>query len=141
MQSAAFSLTTYTFNKVLIDLSKQSGNELSIDFQPSGKFYQETSDFELEFMFRAFTQDKISEPFIQITCTAKFHFESSTSFENIPSYFYKNSIAILFPYVRAFVSTVTLQANIPPVILPTMNLSALENPLKEKTIIIPNKHQ
>lgn len=41
-------------------------------------------------------------------------FESARTLEDIPDYFYANSIAILFPYVRAFVSTVSLQANIPP---------------------------
>lgn len=51
----------------------------------------------------------------------------------MPSYFYRNSIAIVFPYIRAFISTVTLQANIPPIILPTMNLTSLEIPLKQNT--------
>lgn len=61
-------------------------------------------------------------------------FENVSSFDEIPTYFYRNAIAIIFPYVRAFISTVTLQSNIPPVILPTMNLSSLESPLKENTI-------
>ncbi len=70
----------------------------------------------------------------QIKCIAIFEFEDKINFEDIPSYFYINSIAILFPYVRAFVSTVTLQANIPPIVLPTMNISSLGKPLKESTV-------
>ncbi|EXZ22215.1 pretranslocase subunit SecB family protein, partial [Bacteroides fragilis str. S13 L11] len=51
----------------------------------------------------------------------------------IPNFFYPNSIAILFPYVRAFVSTLTLQANIKPILLPTLNLSSLQDTLRENT--------
>ena len=55
---------------------------------------------------------------------------------DIPEYFYPNSLAIVFPYVRAFVSTITLQANMQPVVLPTINLMGLTEELKEKTTVI-----
>jgi preprotein translocase subunit SecB len=35
----------------------------------------------------------------------------------------KNGVAILYPYLRAFVSTLTIQAGIPPIVLPTVNLT------------------
>ena len=53
---------------------------------------------------------------------------------SIPSFFYKNAIAIMFPYVRAFISTLTLQANTKLLNLGLMNLSSLEKPLIENTI-------
>lgn len=56
--------------------------------------------------------EKEEAPFIKVHCSAVFNFGCSIKFEEIPSYFYANSIAIIFPYVRAFISTVTLQANI-----------------------------
>lgn len=43
--------------------------------------------------------------------------------------FEANAIAILFPYIRAIVSTYTANANIAPVILPAMNINAY---LKQK---------
>lgn len=39
--------------------------------------------------------------------------------------FAKNAIAILFPYVRAIVSTYTASANVPPLILPAINVNKL----------------
>jgi len=36
-----------------------------------------------------------------------------------------NSVAILFPYVRALISTITANANIPPVILPPINVAGM----------------
>ncbi|HLO91987.1 MAG TPA: hypothetical protein VK172_12560 [Lentimicrobium sp.] len=75
----------------------------------------------------------MNKPFIKIDCVATYRFQEKLNFQDIPPYFYQNSIAILFPYVRAFVSTVTLQANIGPILLPTMNLSELESPLRDNT--------
>jgi len=42
----------------------------------------------------------------------------------------------MFPYIRAFVSTLTLQANTKLLKLGLMNLSELEEPLKKNTIIV-----
>lgn len=51
--------------------------------------------------------------------------------------FYANSIAIVFPYIRAFISTVTLQANlVSPILLPTMNLTSLGERLMNNTKFI-----
>ncbi len=133
MKKAAFSLTTYRFEKVNIDFTNKTSNEINILFDPSGKFYSKNSSFELTIIFNAF-DDKPDSSFINIQCNAIFEFEKGIEFGDIPSYFYRNSIAIIFPYIRAFISTVTLQANIPPIILPTMNLSSLEEPLKNNTV-------
>lgn len=133
MKKAAFSLNEYRFEKVEIDFSKKTSNDLKILFEPTGKFISKDSSYELNFTFIAHNESPDTS-FVKITCISTFKFEDKISFEEIPSYFYRNSIAIIFPYIRAFISTVTLQANIPPIILPTMNLSSLETPLKENTI-------
>jgi preprotein translocase subunit SecB len=132
MKQAAFSLKHYTFTKVDIDYLKKSDTpDISIDIKPSGIFDKEDSNYKLSFIFSATTND--DKPFIVVVCDSIFTLKNVKSIEEIPSFFYKNSIAILFPYIRAFVSTITLQANREPMILPTMNLSVLESTLKEHT--------
>ena len=42
-----------------------------------------------------------------------------------------NSVAILFPYVRALISTITANANIPPVILPPINVAGMMTNIEE----------
>lgn len=54
----------------------------------------------------------------------------------IPNYFYANSLAIIFPYIRAFVSTITLQSNMHPIVLPTVNLMGLSEKLKRNTDVV-----
>lgn len=134
---AAFSLNKYTFNKVKIDFDSEYLPELEISFNPSGVFKrtEEESIFELTLVFSAKNKGN-SQEFVAIECNSSFKFASNILFEEIPAYFYANSIAIIFPYIRAFVSTVTLQANFPPIVLPTMNLSSLEEPLRRQTKVI-----
>lgn len=71
---------------------------------------------------------------MSVVCNATFMFKDEISFEDIPPYFFANSIVIIFPYVRAFVSTVSLQSNRPAIVLPTMNLSSLQDELKNNTV-------
>lgn len=135
MEKAAFTLVKYSFDKVLIDYSLKSGQEIRIKFMPKGVFEKtdEKSSYNLSFNFKAISSNK-EEPFVDIQCNALFEFAHNITFEEIPSFFYANSIAIIFPYLRAFVSTVTLQANKKPIVLPTMNLSSLEKDLRDNTI-------
>ncbi len=121
--------------KLTLTFQKKTSNSLDIAFSPFGKFISKKSVFELKFKVAAHNGE-VADAFVEIECIAFFKFEDGLQFENIPTYFYRNSIALIFPYVRAFISTVTLQANIPPIILPTMNLSSLEIPLKENTVNI-----
>ena len=132
MNKAAFSLENYFFKKVLIDLSLSKPDEFSVDFKPSGEFNEENNTFELLFQFDAKSINE-EKPFIQIECIALFKFSEHLTFDEIPPYFYVNCIAIIFPYLRAFVSTVTLQSNMPPIVLPTMNLTELAIPLKKNS--------
>ncbi|QJB42780.1 protein-export chaperone SecB [Chitinophaga oryzae] len=44
-------------------------------------------------------------------------------------------MALVFPYLRAFITTLTSVANLNPLILPTYNLSNLGTQLKERTTI------
>lgn len=52
--------------------------------------------------------------------------------EELAQRFVKNAIAILYPYVRALISTYTASANINPLILPAINVNKLiEDQLKK----------
>jgi preprotein translocase subunit SecB len=135
MEKAAFALVKYSFDKIIIDYSLKSGKEIKIQFKPKGVFEknEEKSFYNLTFNFIALSSN-IEKPFVDIECNALFEFADTITFEEIPSFFYANSIAIIFPYLRAFVSTVTLQANKEPIVLPTMNLSSLEKELRDNTI-------
>lgn len=130
--AAAFSIISYQFDKVEIDLSHFKGEDLSVSFDTQGVFVQEASQYELVFSIKVgYSEDEKS--FAQVRCKGIFKFENVSNLDDIPDFFYTNSIAILFPYVRAYLSLVTTQANVPGIILPTYNLSNLKDELRKNT--------
>lgn len=137
MKQADFSLNKYQFTNVELNFDNLTErNNLMLDLNPKGTFFSEKGNYELVFDFVASTMvDGEKTVVVHVVCKAEFHFDNVHSFSDIPEYFYANSIAIIFPYVRAFISTVTLQANIAPIILPTLNLSALRDTLKVCTLV------
>lgn len=150
MQTAAFSISNYQFDKISIDFSNCKNKKLSLNFNVKGIYIEENSTYKLTFILNVFndvekdnssndvekdnsSNDVEKDSFITIRCIGTFVFENVSDITKIPDFFYKNSIAILFPYVRAYVSLITTQANFPGIILPTLNLSELGNILKENT--------
>ena len=135
MENATFTLEGYYFQEISLFLDELESNPtLSINFDPQGEFIESESMYKLKFTFNAKTENT-DKSVVKVLCKASFKFQNITKLEDIPDYFYPNSIAIVFPYVRALVSTLTLQANVKPILLPTMNLSSLKDDLKANTIV------
>lgn len=120
MQKAAFLIENYLFDQVEINLGNYQSGKLDIDFNPGGVFDSSEKSFNLTFEVKV--KDEKDNQFVRVRCNGIFKFQEVSSFEDIPEFFYRNSIAILFPYVRAYISLVTTQANVPGIILPTLNL-------------------
>lgn len=138
IKEASFRLDNYRFEKVVMDLSSNPG-EIGISIEPSGIYHPSNGQYDLKFVFNALRKTD-GQAFIKIDCKARFMFRDPVGFDEIPSYFYLNSVAILFPYVRAFVSIITLQANINALVLPTMNLASLQEILKNNTKVCDNEN-
>ena len=135
MEKAAFKLDGYHFTKASLDFNIPNDAELNISFNPKGVFYVKEARYDLVFDVTVDCSETGTEV-VKVSCEAFFSFDNKVSIEDIPDYFYPNSLAIVFPYVRAFVSTISLQANVQPVVLPTVNLMGLTEKLKEQTQII-----
>lgn len=129
----AFKLDWYRFIKATLNFDIPKQAELTIAFKSSGKYYEIENRYELSFETDVYHESKTA---INVSCIASFTFNKDVKFDDIPDFFYPNSLAILFPYIRAFVSTLTLQANTSPLILPTVNLIGLTDELRQNTSII-----
>ncbi|WP_312762511.1 hypothetical protein [Epilithonimonas sp.] len=137
MEQATFTFEKYQIDKFSFDIENATNKRTSVKIDPSGDFFSSESKFVLTFKFYAFDKELgFEKSFVECLLTAIFNFsEDIKNIDDIPTYFYANSIAIVFPYLRAFISSLTIQANIIPVILPTMNLTSLSVPLKENVTI------
>lgn len=134
-KEVAFRLVNYKFTKATLNFDIPKDAEFVIDFKPSGKFKEEEGTYALSFdtIVNCKETDTI---IVEVSCIAQFSFKDKIKFEEIPDFFYPNSLAILFPYIRAFVSTLSLQANSSPIILPTVNLMGLTEELRDNTSVV-----
>ena len=133
MEQAKFSFKTFRIIDAELHFAKVTGN-LNLQFYPEGLFDADTHQYHMHLSFRAINDNPNEEVVVQLESVALFQMEESVkSVDDIPNYFYANSIAIVYPYLRAFVSTLTLQSNAKPMVLPTMNLSSLEGNLRKNT--------
>lgn len=132
MEQAAFKLSDYNFSKTIIDFSNHTDGDIDISFNVDGLYKRSDSKFYLNFESVCKTEEK-NDIFISVKCQGVFEFKNVNSFADIPKFFYVNCIAILFPYVRSYISTVTVQSNIKPIILPTLNLTPLSQTLIESS--------
>ena len=113
----------------------------SISFQANEKCYCMDDQVELDFDFdirSSIEENKLiielssiifpnavtqNYPFeMEVVLKGFFSIDSEDSNVDI-SFFKTNAVAILFPYLRAIVSSYTANANIAPVILPAMNIN------------------
>lgn len=134
-KEVAFRLVNYKFTKATLNFDIPKDAEFVIDFKPSGKLKEIEGTYDLSFdtIVRCEETDTI---IVEVSCIAQFSFMDRIKFEEIPDFFYPNSLAILFPYIRAFVSTLSLQANSSPMILPTVNLMGLTEELRDNTSVV-----
>ncbi|MDM1505372.1 protein-export chaperone SecB [Myroides odoratimimus] len=129
---AAFSFIDFKVKEFSFRDNDNTNNELSLSLKPRGEFDLNTNRFKLFLAFDTFIDE---EEFIKAIFEFNFQIETSQS-GDIPSFFYKNSLGIAFPYIRSFISTLTLQAGISPLILPLLNLGGLEKEYIENVKII-----
>jgi preprotein translocase subunit SecB len=67
--------------------------------------------------------------FLNVVIIGFYSYDSSLSDEKLNDILKTNAVAILFPYLRGFISNITVNSGMPPVILPTLNIIEF---LKEK---------
>lgn len=137
-KKASFEFRDYRFNRASLNFSNLSeSSELQVNFAPRGTYDVKNHCYELNFDTTISKKEDAQEKVIvEVSCTATYVFSEDLSLDEIPDLFYPNALAIVYPYVRAFISTLFLQANVKPMILPTLNLMGLKDTLKKNSTIV-----
>lgn len=103
-------------------------------FDVSGSFDKKNKTFHVHLFFTELINLKgTNEEKIFVELSGEFEFRDEVSVEDVPDFFWANSIAIIYPYLRSFISLVTMQSSEHTLILPLINLSKLGPKLKENT--------
>jgi len=114
---------------------KTSGNSKSnydIDILPSGILNIEKNEFQLS--LEVVLSNKKEESLINVDIVGLFKY--SGELEEVKPFLYLNGPAILFPYLRAYISALTSLSGIETFTLPTMNLSGLKGELESKVQVL-----
>ena len=130
-----FQFKGYRIKKSLIELEEFSNfDKLKISFKVSGLINKKENIYFLDLSVNIVNQEEDLK--IQVDAIGQYKFEQFEKIEDISSFFYVNSSAILFPYIRAYISTLTNLSGNRSVTLPTMNLTSLGEELKSNTKLI-----
>ena len=138
-KKAAFKFEKYRIPSFSYNETQNSKSGLKVGFSPSGIYDPNQGTFDLHLDFIAKEDTANGNEVVKVRCIATFKFADKLQLTEIPDYFYKNSIAIVFPYLRSFISTLTLQSNTGILTLDIMNLSRLETPLRDNIKVVSTK--
>ena len=126
---AKFQFESFIIRKSLFELNEGlDETDLSIGFLPSGKLDRDNNIFHLQL---GVDISSPSETFkIEIDSIGYFKYDIEDD-SKLNSYLYLNAPALLFPYLRAYISSVTTLSGIKPIVLPTLNVSSIKDNLIE----------
>ena len=135
MENSKFQFKGFSIIRSLIERknNKQSSN-VNLSFSPKGYISKQDSMFHLHLGVKI--DDEFESFKIEIDSVATYKFEDSASLDSISHFFYLNAPAILFPYIRAYISTLTNLSGFQPINLPTLNMEGLGEDLKANTSIL-----
>ncbi len=108
--------------------------EFTISLDPSGTVDYIKSEYILELILNV-TDEKNSFN-ASITAFAVFTFPKGIPAKKLMNYFYINAPAIVFPYLRGYLSSLTALSGLRAINLPVRNLSGLKEQLEANTIVI-----
>ena len=136
--TATFQLVEYSFPEFTFKAVSHTESDKtvipSVSFAARGIYSPDSRRFKVIVDMKISTDNEAN--LLQILCEATFEF--GRELDSIPDYFYSNSIAIIYPYVRAFCSLITTQSNNVGIILPVLNLTTLGEKLRQNTTLQDN---
>lgn len=123
---SSFNFIDFKINKVFFDFKKERTEEINIGFNPFGKYYVKTGIFKL--FIDVIISNSNEEFIIEINTESSFSLKEIDI--NKDNYFAINAPAIVFPYIRSFISSLSVQSGYKPMIIPTLNLIGISEELK-----------
>lgn len=129
-----FRFSDYRIKKSIVefkDFNEVSPN-LSVSIGVEGGDDRENNQFILSMNVKVCDESKNLN--IDVVIGGLFEFDSDCADKELDEYFNTNAPAIMFPYVRAYITSLSALSGIgSPIILPTLNLTHLGKELKDNT--------
>ena len=130
VEKARFRFVEYLFKETSIKLTGEDiSDDVEFGIEPNGIFEEDNKMFILT--LNVLVKDKKSSLEVKMTVTGKFKYETNDIQELVP-YLGFNAPAIIFPYIRAYITNITALGGMSPIILPTLNMESVGKELLDK---------
>lgn len=106
---------------IVTNPDEESSQNLNVEFEQTVGVDEEGHNMRLE--MTANINDENNALDIKVMAQGFFEFDSDLKPKEKDQFFRTSAPAILFPYVRAYITTLSSLSGVKPVILPTLNLS------------------
>lgn len=128
--AARFRFIEYLVRETSIKLTgKDIGEDVQFIIEPEGVFKKEDKKFTLTLKVLIKDEEKNLE--LVMKMDGIFAYEADDMQELVP-FISMNAPAIMFPYIRAYISNITALGGMPPIILPTLNIEGVGKELLKK---------
>lgn len=129
-KTARFRMQGYLITNTSIRLTgNEIGEDIEFGIAPEGVFNEAENTFLLT--LNVVAKDKEQNLDLSLTIKGMFEYDTDDMNELIP-YISMNAPAIMFPYIRAYISNITALGGTQPIILPTLNVEGVGLELLEK---------
>lgn len=127
---SSFQFIDYLIEKSNIEISDPNiGRDMKFGIEPYGKFDRDKHVFTLS--LEVAVKDEEDKFIMSFLIKGLFEYKCS-NFNELLNFIGINAPAILFPYIRAYVSNITSLSGMQPVIMPTLNMQPIGKQLVEK---------
>ncbi|MFD0750610.1 protein-export chaperone SecB [Mucilaginibacter calamicampi] len=133
IKNSPFKLDQFIVEEFSISRKPTKQGKIDFGINPSGTIDDTNKVFKLT--LNVYIKDSNESFDIKITALGFFEFKLVRSVESLSNYFYTNAPAIIFPYIRAYISSITALSGLKAINLPVMNLSSLKEDLKANTSV------
>jgi preprotein translocase subunit SecB len=122
-KEAQFRFVNYRITESVIKLDPDvaPSDELEVNFEQTIGVHE--TETKMRLLLNTSITDKNNALSIAVKAEGYFEFDKGLDEEMKDAFFNTNAPAILFPYIRAYISTLSTLSGIKPIVLPTLNLS------------------
>ncbi|MGD2035070.1 MAG: protein-export chaperone SecB [Bacteroidales bacterium] len=106
-------------------------DSIDVNIIPNGIIYQKKGLYEIHLKIYLKSNNDFD---VYVKMIGLFEFGNVVIKENLTNYFYINAPAIIFPYLRSYISALTALSGCKTVILPPMNMTVLAEDLEKNTV-------
>lgn len=130
---ASFSFENYIIRDAVIHVSeKQTDGHINFKFEPKGVIDKEQKTFTLTLGTHVEDESRSFE--LKVFADATFRYVEDEDGNIREAFLIHNAPAILFPYIRAYISALSSLSGIPTILLPTINMSGLAEELRANLV-------